>query len=57
MFGLFKQDPRKKLEAAHRKVLEEARDLQRNGDIQGYAAAMARAEEIAKQIEEIEARS
>ncbi|MEZ5965459.1 MAG: DUF6435 family protein [Planctomycetota bacterium] len=51
MFGLFGKNPVKKLEAAHRAKLEEARDTQRRGDIRGYAALMAEAEEIGKQLE------
>ena len=41
----------KKLNAEHLKLLTAARDLQRNGDIQGFAAMTARAEEVALQID------
>lgn len=51
MFGLFRRDPAKKLEAQHRQLLEQARDLQRKGDIQGFATLSAKAEEVAKKIE------
>jgi hypothetical protein len=54
MFGLFKRNPVAKLEAEYRRLLEEARDLQRNGDIQGFAAMTARADAVAKRIEAIE---
>ena len=52
MFGLFKKDPVKKLEKQYDKMLEEARDLQRSGDIKGYAKKMGEAEEIAKEIDQ-----
>ena len=54
MFGFFKKaDPRKKLEKQYNKMLEDARDLQRGGDIKGYAKMMAEAEEIAKKIQDL----
>lgn len=54
MFGLFKKDPAKKLEKQYEKLLEEAMRLQRSGDIRGYAAKIAEAEEVQKQIEALE---
>ena len=51
MFGLFKRDPARKLEAEYRRLLEEARDLQRNGDIKGFAAKTAEAEAIGERLE------
>lgn len=51
MFGLFKKNPIKKLEQQYEKMLEEARDIQRSGDIKGYAKKMAEAEELWKRIE------
>lgn len=53
MFNLFKKDPVKKLEKTYQKLLEEAMNLQRNGDIKGYALKMEEAEKIQKQIEEL----
>lgn len=53
MFGLFKKDPIKKLEKEHAKLLEEAMSIQRSGDIKGYAAKMAEAEELEKKIAEM----
>lgn len=53
MFGLFKKDPIKKLEKEHAKLLEEAMNIQRSGDIKGYAAKMAEAEELEKKIAEM----
>lgn len=52
MFGLFKKkDPIAKLEKKHAKLLEEAMQLQRGGDIKGYAAKTAEAEAVANEIE------
>lgn len=53
MFGIFKSDPRKKLEKAYAEKLEAARDAQRSGDIKLYAKLTAEAEEIIKQIESL----
>jgi len=53
MFGLFKKDPVKKLEKKYEKLMEEAMNLQRGGDIKGYAKKMGEAEEVQKQIEEM----
>ena len=55
MFGLFKKDPIKKLEKQHAKLLEEAMQLQRGGDIKAYAKKMGEAEELEKKIEEMRA--
>ncbi len=51
MFGLFKKDPTKELREQYAKMLEEARDLQRKGDIKGFAQKSAEAEEVAKKLE------
>lgn len=53
MFNLFKKDPAKKLREQYAKILEEARDLQRKGDIKGFAQKTAEAEEVLKQIEKL----
>lgn len=53
MFGLFKKDPVKQLEKTYQKLMEEAMQIQRSGDIKGYAHKMAEAEEIQKQIDEL----
>ncbi len=57
MFGFLKRDPIKKLEAEYGRLLEEARDLQRNGDIKGFAAKTAQAEDVAGQIEALKEQS
>ena len=51
MFGFLKRDPVKKLEAEYHKLLEQARDLQRQGDIAGFAEKTAEAEALASQID------
>jgi len=54
MFGLFKKDPLKKLQQEYNDLRLKARDLQRNGDIKGFAAISAEAEELSKQFEILE---
>lgn len=51
MFGLFKKDPIKKLEQQYQKLMEEAMQIQRSGDIKAYAKKVAEAEEIMHKIE------
>jgi len=51
MFGFFKTNPAEKLQKQYLQKLEQARDLQRNGDIKGFAKLTAEAEEMMKQIE------
>jgi len=51
MFGWLRRDPRKKLEAQYARKLVQARDAQRNGNIQGYAALMAEAETILQELD------
>ncbi|KAA0142881.1 MULTISPECIES: DUF6435 family protein [Gimesia] len=55
MFGWLRRDPRKKLEQAYAKKMEQARDAQRNGDIQGYASLVAESEEILQEIDRLTA--
>ncbi|MGL1833468.1 DUF6435 family protein [Rhodocyclaceae bacterium SMB388] len=54
MFGLFKSDPRKKLESAYRSKLEEAMNCQRNGDILNYSRLTAEAAELEKQLDALD---
>lgn len=54
MFGLFKKDPLKKLQTEYARRLEQARDLQRKGDIKGFADASAEAYELLQQLEAME---
>ena len=53
MFNLFKKDPSKALEKKYAKKMEEAMHWQRNGDLKKYAALVAEAEEISKEIENL----
>lgn len=54
MFGLFgKKDPTKKLQKQYMKLMEEATELQRKGDIQGYAKKSEEAEKLMEEIEEM----
>ena len=47
---------RRKLEVKYGELLQEARDLQRGGDIQGYARKTDEAETLARRIDEALAR-
>lgn len=55
MFNLFKKDPIKKLEKEYAKLMEEAMQIQRGGDIKAFAAKSAEAEAVAQRIEELKA--
>ncbi len=51
MFGFFKKDPAKKLEKEYRRLLEEARDIQRSGDVKSAALKYDEAEKLADKLE------
>lgn len=53
MFSLFKKDPLKKLNKQYEKMMLEARDIQRTGDLKLYAKKIAAAEEVANKINEL----
>ncbi len=53
MFNFFKKDPVAELSKQYEKLMEEAMQLQRKGDIKGYAAKVAEAEAIQDRIEEM----
>jgi len=55
MFGLFKKDPRKKLQTQYEKLLHDAMVLQRNGDIKGYSMVTKEANEVYDQIVQLDA--
>ena len=57
MLNWFKRDPVAALQKQYEKLLVEARDLQRNGDIIGFADKTAEAEEVLRQIDELQAAS
>ncbi len=51
MFGLFKKDPRKKLEKEHKQKSEEAMHVQRSGDLRAYAKLMEEIKAIEDKID------
>ena len=53
MFSFFKKDPLAKLQKQYDQLLLEARDLQRGGDIKGFAKKTAEAEQVALEIEKL----
>ena len=53
MFGLFKKDPVKKLEQQHARIMEEAMQIQRSGDLKAYARKIEEAEQIAVKIADL----
>ncbi len=56
MFGLFKRDPVKALKAKYAKLLEEARDAQRNGNLMLYGTLTEEAERVDAEIVRLEAK-
>lgn len=57
MFGLFKKkDPVEAMQAKYAKLMEEAMNLQRNGDIRTAATKTAEADELLKQIDALAAK-
>ena len=55
MLKWFRKDPVEELKSNYAKLLIEARDLQRNGDIIGFSHKTAEAEALQKEIDELEA--
>ncbi|MBX2917260.1 MAG: Lacal_2735 family protein [Cyclobacteriaceae bacterium] len=54
MFNLFKSNPVKKLKAQHIRMLEEAVQIQRSGDLKKYAFHMEAIEKLEKQLEDLQ---
>jgi hypothetical protein len=50
MFSFLKIDPKKKLKKQHTKLLEQAMQAQRRGDIRTYSKLTTEAEEVYNQI-------
>jgi hypothetical protein len=50
MFGLFKKNPVDQLKKEYEKLMKEAMELQRSGDIKGFARKSEEAEEVMKKI-------
>ena len=55
MFSFFKKNPLNKLEKQYLQLMEEARDLQRSGDLRAYAQKIAESEAIQVKIAELKA--
>jgi nitrogenase subunit NifH len=55
MFSLFRKDPIKQSEKKYLQLMEEARDLQRSGDLKAYAKKIAESEELQQKIEDLKA--
>ena len=55
MLKWFKKDPVAALQKQYEKLLVEARDLQRNGDIIGYADKTAEAEQVLAKMDAMQA--
>ena len=51
MFFLFRQDPIKKLEKQYLQLMEQARDIQRSGDLRAYSKKILEAEELQHKID------
>jgi hypothetical protein len=54
MFGLFKSDPKKKLQKAYEAKLEKALHYQRNGDLRTHSTLMLEAEKLYAEIQALE---
>jgi hypothetical protein len=53
MFGFLKANPEKKLQAKYERLLEQAMQLQRKGDIRGYSTITAEAEEVLAELQKL----
>jgi hypothetical protein len=51
MFSFFKQDPIKALETKRQKMLEDAMQVQRSGNLKLYAAKMEAIDKVEKEID------
>jgi hypothetical protein len=54
MFTFFKSNPIKKLESQRAKMLQEAMQIQRSGDLKKYAFHMEAIDKLEKQIEDLQ---
>ncbi len=54
MLGLFKSDPRKKLQKAYEAKLEKALHAQRNGDLRTHGTLMQEAENLYAEIQALD---
>ena len=51
---LLPRDPKKKLQRRYETAMQQARDIQRRGDIVGYAAKVEEAEQLRKQLAQLD---
>lgn len=54
MFGLFKRDPRKKLQQEYDALQQRARDVQRGGDVVAAAKLYEQAEAVLAKIDALD---
>ncbi|WP_020584451.1 DUF6435 family protein [Endozoicomonas elysicola] len=54
MFSFLRSNPAKKLKKRHSALLEEAMNAQRNGNIRKYSQLTAEADEVYKQIQQLD---
>lgn len=54
MLGLFKSDPKKKLQKAYESKLEKALHAQRNGDLRAHSTLMQEAENLYAEIQALD---
>lgn len=55
MFGMFKRDPKKKLQQAYERKLQAAMEASRNGDMRANATLTEEAEALLADIKRLEA--
>ncbi|HBC48313.1 MAG TPA: hypothetical protein DCZ18_01505, partial [Gammaproteobacteria bacterium] len=53
MFGLFKSDPKKKLDQQYKALLEQAMQAQRSGDIRKYSELTELAEAKKRELDQL----
>jgi len=56
MFSLFSSNPEKKLRNKRKKLLEEAMNIQRSGDLKLYASKMKEVEAIENQLNDLKSK-
>ncbi|MBH46627.1 MAG: hypothetical protein CME71_00495 [Halobacteriovorax sp.] len=54
MFGILKKDPKKKLQVEYEKLMKQAVEAQRNGNIELYAELTFKSEELLKRIDTLD---
>ncbi|MEP2774268.1 MAG: DUF6435 family protein [Fulvivirga sp.] len=54
MFSLFKSDPAKKIKKQRSKLLKDAVEVQRSGDLKAYARMMEQVDKLDKELEALD---